>query len=132
MLKVISYVSFCEENTSYIQLKHGQKTMYTKHRKFLPQNHSYHRMKKTFSGSLEDVVVMRPCNSEEVYNQVKNIDIVFGKHQKKKITKKKISKKQSVFFNLPCWCKLEVRHCIDVMHVEKNVCDNVNERPRME
>uniref|UniRef100_A0A151UGQ4 Uncharacterized protein n=1 Tax=Cajanus cajan TaxID=3821 RepID=A0A151UGQ4_CAJCA len=28
-------------------------------------------------------------------------------------------------FNLPYWCKLEVRHCIDVMHVEKNVCDSV-------
>jgi len=25
----------CEENTSYIQLKHGQKTMYTRHQKFL-------------------------------------------------------------------------------------------------
>ena len=67
----------------------------------------------------------RPHNGEEVYNQVKNIDIVFGKHQKKKTTEKNIWKKRSVFFNLPYWRKLEVRHCIDVMHVEKNVCDSV-------
>ena len=28
-------------------------------------------------------------------------------------------------FDLPYWSDLDVRHCIDVMHVEKNVCDNV-------
>ena len=28
-------------------------------------------------------------------------------------------------FDLPYWFDLDVRHCIDVMHVEKNVCDSV-------
>ena len=28
-------------------------------------------------------------------------------------------------FDLPYWFDLDVRHCIDVMHVKKNVCDNV-------
>jgi len=37
-------------------------------------------MKKAFNGSPEVEVVARPCNGEEVYNQVKNIAIVFGKH----------------------------------------------------
>ena len=27
--------------------------------------------------------------------------------------------------DLPYWSDLDVRHCIDVMHVEKNVCDIV-------
>ena len=72
----------CEKNTSYIQLKHDQKNVYTRHRKFIPQNHPYHRMKKTFNGSFEDEVVARPRNGEEMYNQVENIDIVFGKHPK--------------------------------------------------
>ncbi|XP_027936218.1 uncharacterized protein LOC114191244 [Vigna unguiculata] len=115
----------CEKNTSYIQLKHSQKTVYTRHRKFLPRNHPYRRMKKAFNGSPEDEVVARPRNGEEIYNQVENIDIVFGKHPKKKTTEKSIWKKRSIFFNLPYWCKLDVRHCIDVMHVEKNVCDSV-------
>ena len=40
----------CEENTSYIQLKHYHKIMYTRHRKFLPKkNHPYRRMKKAFN-----------------------------------------------------------------------------------
>ena len=33
--------------------------------------------------------------------------------------------KKSIFFDLPCWFDLDVRHCIDVMHVEKNVCDSL-------
>ena len=28
-------------------------------------------------------------------------------------------------FDLSYWSDLDVKHCIDVMHVEKNVCDNV-------
>ncbi|XP_047148938.1 uncharacterized protein LOC124821138 [Vigna umbellata] len=109
----------CEENTSYLQLKHGKKTVYTRHRRFLPRNHPYRRLKKAFNGSPEDDVVCRPSNEEEVYDHVRNIDVVFRKH-KKKTVEKNIWKKQSIFFNLPYWCKLDVRHCIDVMHVEKH------------
>ena len=28
-------------------------------------------------------------------------------------------------FDLPYWVDLDVKHCIDVMYVEKNVCDGV-------
>ena len=66
----------------------------------------------------------RPRNGEEVYNEVKNMDIILGKHHKSTFAKN-VWKKRSIFFNLPYWCKLDVRHCIDVMHVEKNVCDSV-------
>jgi len=36
-----------------------------------------------------------------------------------------LGRKKSIFFDLPYWSKLQVRHCIDVMHVEKNVCDSL-------
>ncbi|XP_020235601.1 uncharacterized protein LOC109815320 [Cajanus cajan] len=116
----------CEENTSYTQLKHWKKIAYTRHRKFLVRSHPYRRLKKTFNGCKEDEIASTPRNGEQVYERVKNINIVFGKTQKKSI-EKNIWKKRSIFFNLPYWCKLDVRHCIDVMHVEKNVCDNVIE-----
>jgi len=64
--------------------------MYKRHQNFLLRNHPYRRMKKTFNGSLEDGIVTRPHNGEEIYNQVKNIDIVFRKLQKKKTTEKNI------------------------------------------
>ena len=35
-------------------------------------------------------------------------------------------KKMSIFFKyLPYWKDLDVRHSIDVMHVEKNMCDSI-------
>jgi hypothetical protein len=34
-------------------------------------------------------------------------------------------KKRSIFFDLPYWSSLEVRHCLDVMHIEKNVCESL-------
>nr|XP_011468494.1 PREDICTED: uncharacterized protein LOC101296414 [Fragaria vesca subsp. vesca] len=33
----------------------------------------------------------------------------------------------SSFFELPYWLTLKIRHNLDVMHIEKNVCDNILE-----
>ncbi|XP_020245205.1 uncharacterized protein LOC109823335 [Asparagus officinalis] len=33
--------------------------------------------------------------------------------------------KFSIFFQLPYWQKLKIRHNLDVMHIEKNICDNI-------
>lgn len=30
-----------------------------------------------------------------------------------------------MFFDSPYWSSLVVRHCLDVMHIEKNVCDDL-------
>ncbi|XP_026384960.1 uncharacterized protein LOC113280563 [Papaver somniferum] len=55
----------------------------------------------------------------------------FGKHpdkrsKKRSRTKKELSwKKKSIFYELPYWSHLKIRHKIDVMHVEKNICDNI-------
>ena len=43
----------------------------------------------------------------------------------KEIPKGQVFKKKSVFLKLPYWEILRVRHCIDVMHVEKNVCESI-------
>jgi len=43
----------CEKDTSYIQLKHGRKIVYTRHRRFLKPHHPYKRLKKAFNGSQE-------------------------------------------------------------------------------
>ena len=33
--------------------------------------------------------------------------------------------KKSIFFDLPYWKDLYVRHNLDVMHIEKNVCESL-------
>ncbi|KAL9674273.1 hypothetical protein QQ045_030544 [Rhodiola kirilowii] len=34
-------------------------------------------------------------------------------------------KKRSIFVDLPYWHSLDIRHCIDVMHIEKNICESL-------
>jgi hypothetical protein len=41
----------------------------------------------------------------------------------KNIEEDDMSKKQSIFWELPYWKDLDVRHSIDVMRVMKNVCE---------
>ncbi|XP_062010312.1 uncharacterized protein LOC133726719 [Rosa rugosa] len=48
-----------------------------------------------------------------------------NKVKKKKDDLKSAWKKKSIFFDLPYWKELYVRHCLDVMHIEKNVCESI-------
>ncbi|KAK2444967.1 hypothetical protein QL285_015951 [Trifolium repens] len=103
----------CEKHTNYHQLKNGKKTVYLGHRKFLNRYHPYRRLRKAFNGYPEDGVAPKPLTGEEVYQQQLDINVVLGKFDKKLV--KNIWKKRSVFFDLPYWSSLDVRHCIDVM-----------------
>ncbi|XP_074374509.1 uncharacterized protein LOC141714912 [Apium graveolens] len=47
------------------------------------------------------------------------------KRQKNKIKSNSPFKKKSIFFDLPYWKHNVSRHNLDVMHIEKNVCDKV-------
>ena len=115
----------CEQNTSFIQLKHGKKRIYTRHRRFLKHYHPYRRLKKPFNGTDECEGSPKLLAGHEVYDQVKDIVTVFGKTYRKDHADKNIWKKKSVFFDLPYWTNLHVQHCLDVMHVKKNVCDSL-------
>jgi len=114
----------CEENTTSQQIKHGRKILYLQHRRFLRSHNPYQRLKKAFNGHQETSTPPTPLTGVEVYEKVNNIDHTFGK-SKMKSPVTNIWNKKSIFFDLPYWSRLEVRHCIDVMHVEKNVCDSL-------
>ena len=61
-----------------------------------------------------------------MFAMVRDLKIVLGKHRSMaKIDKEQVFKKKSVFWQLPYWEHLDVRHSIDVMHVEKNVCESI-------
>ncbi|XP_063936179.1 uncharacterized protein LOC108203846 [Daucus carota subsp. sativus] len=51
----------------------------------------------------------------------------FGKKQKKQKGSSSNSpgKKRSIFYELPYWSSNMVRHNLDVMHIEKNLCDKI-------
>ncbi|KAK9286407.1 hypothetical protein L1049_014803 [Liquidambar formosana] len=58
---------------------------------------------------------------------LKNFKNVWGKGKKRKRSRELVpmSKKKSIFFELLYWEELLMRHNLDVMHVEKNVCENI-------
>jgi len=60
-----------------------------------------------------------------VYDRVKDIDTIFGKTHKRDGSGNYIWKKRSIFFYVPYWCDLHVRHCLDITHVKKNVRDSL-------
>ncbi|XP_028801682.1 uncharacterized protein LOC114756892 [Neltuma alba] len=114
----------CEADTHYHQLKHGRKTVYLGHRRFLDRFQPYRRLKTVFNGTPEHGLAPKPLTGEEVYRKVERIDIMFGKN-KKIVGEKNIWKKKFIFFDLPYWCNLDVRHSLDMMHLEKNICDSL-------
>ena len=85
-------------------------------------------MTAEFDGTVEKGTGPRPYDGKVVHNMVKKIEVVLGKGSgsTSKITPRdQVFKKKSVFWELPYWEFLSVCHCIDVMHVEKNVCQSI-------
>ncbi|RYE23815.1 MAG: DUF4218 domain-containing protein [Sphingobacteriaceae bacterium] len=118
----------CMKDTSSIRLKHGKKTVFLGHRRFLPRDHSYRRLKQAFDGNTEERPPPRILSGEDVYEMVKNVNEVLGKRKWSASTKESFKenpwKKKSIFYDLPYWKSHYVRHCLDVMHIEKNVCES--------
>ncbi|XP_078179598.1 uncharacterized protein LOC144573719 [Carex rostrata] len=119
----------CQDDTDDMWLSNCSKTVYMGHRRFLPTNHAHRKRKKEFNGKTENNKARYPLTGKEVYSRVKDIKVDLGKFKKKggrkKGAPKSCWKKRSIFWNLPYWEHLEVRHCLDVMHVVKNVCDSI-------
>ncbi|XP_074283940.1 uncharacterized protein LOC141608493 [Silene latifolia] len=114
----------CEEDTISDRLVHGGKNVYLCNRRMLHRSHPYRKKMKPFNGKQELRNPPKILSGKEVYEKVKNIENNFGKPYKR-TNNGTLYKKKSIFWDLPYWKHLSVRHCIDVMHVEKNVCDSI-------
>ncbi|KAD7117110.1 hypothetical protein E3N88_04378 [Mikania micrantha] len=90
------------------------------HRRFLPAGHSYRKKKDEFDGNTEHRTMRKRFDA---FSRVENLNIVLGKRTRSK--NESIWKKRSIMWDLPYWKHLDVRHCLDVMHIEKNVCDSL-------
>ncbi|XP_074322886.1 uncharacterized protein LOC141659858 [Apium graveolens] len=115
----------CGDDTVAKNLSHSRNMCFQGHRRYLPRQHPYRRQKAAFNGQQELGNACQPLSGEEVLARQERIDFCFGKEVKKS---KKVEcpwKKKSVFFELEYWKYHHVRHCLDVMHIEKNVCDNL-------
>ncbi|CAM8983989.1 unnamed protein product [Rhodiola kirilowii] len=113
----------CGEETHAHHLKNCRKIVYMGHRHFLSRHHPYRQKKATFNGETEHGIEPRPASGDELLQKIQNITNRFGKPSAR--IEGTPWKKRSIFFDLPYWHTLDVRHCIDVMHVEKIICDSL-------
>ncbi|GJR11198.1 retrovirus-related pol polyprotein from transposon TNT 1-94 [Tanacetum coccineum] len=85
----------CRKDTHCVRLSASSKQSYDGHRRYLPYNHPFRRKKKAFNGQQEFQLAPNLLIGEQIYNELKY------------------------------WRHNSVPHCIDFMHVEKNVCESL-------
>jgi hypothetical protein len=89
--------------------------------------HSFRSMKDQFNGNMKKRHPPSHLTGHKVYKMVKDAHVVLGKRKRtgKNTEEYDMWKKQSIFCDLLYWKDLDVRHSIDLMHVEKNVCESL-------
>ncbi|KAA0062841.1 transposase [Cucumis melo var. makuwa] len=124
--KVLRLVQYVEKRL--LQSDYNmEKNVYMGHRKYLPRHHPYRLQKKNFDGKQEHGNPPQPLSGEAIYFKLKEMIFSCGKKCDKNNNEggNDYWKRRSDFFELPYWKNLHVRHCLDVMHIEKNVCMNI-------
>lgn len=123
---------YCMENNKAFTLANGGKaSFFDCHRRFLPLHHRYRKNRKDFFIGRVEKDVASPCLSgEELHDVVSEYgDIVFGLQSGKQkfpgfgLTHNWV--KRSIFLELPYWKTNLLRHNLDVMHIEKNMFENI-------
>ncbi|KAG7572325.1 hypothetical protein ISN44_As09g006960 [Arabidopsis suecica] len=136
----------CGKDTPSRWLKFSRKFVYMGNRKRLPPGHRYRYKKAWFDNTVEEGNANRIKTGAEIYETLQAFWNDFGKPLDKETKRKRTAleddgvveeeeceesndlwrwKRRSIFFELPYWKDLPVRHNIDVMHVEKNVSDAI-------
>jgi hypothetical protein len=89
--------------------------------------HPFQSIKDKFNGNNKKRRPPPHLTGHEVYEMVKDVHVVLGKQKRtgKNTGEDDMWKKQSIFWELPNWKDLDIRHLIDVMHVEKNECESL-------
>ncbi|GMI88465.1 hypothetical protein HRI_002515800 [Hibiscus trionum] len=144
----------CAAQTCSKWLYNGKKFSYMGHRRWLDENHRFRYEKNMFDGTEEFRKAPEQTIGSDILSMLKHIKFTYGKTNQppnprsKKKTKEvydreleqlsdddfdeeddpneaELWKKRSIFFKLPYWKHNILRHNLDVMHIEKNVCENI-------
>ncbi|KAJ9539492.1 hypothetical protein OSB04_032225 [Centaurea solstitialis] len=115
-------------------LKNGGKPCWFDcHRRWLPETHPFRRDRTGFRVGARVSLGPPPIlTGEEIWEQVRHLPTVY-EGEPFRSSKRKISGfgthhnwvKRSIFWELPYWKTLLIRHNLDVMHIEKNVFENL-------
>ncbi|XP_055959774.1 uncharacterized protein LOC130014845 [Mercurialis annua] len=122
----------CMENTEAFTLPDsGKQSWFDCHRKFLPTGHHFRRNVTDFrKGKQVKHKFGGVRTGDEVLAEVDGLGFKRAYETDAKATNADLSKgrcwnRKSIFWDLPYWKTNVIRHNLDVMHIEKNVFDNV-------
>ncbi|KAI5317911.1 hypothetical protein L3X38_037618 [Prunus dulcis] len=106
---------------------HAGKVCYLGHQRWLPWDHEWREKDKEFDGNTECRLRPREWSGDEILEQLNRLDFApFGKTVSRTRPSTHLNwMHKPMFFELPYWSKLKLRHNLDVMHVEKNVFDTL-------
>ena len=109
----------------------GKQSWFDNHCKFLPANHPFCRNRTAFRKNKTMTIVPPVVRSgDDILTEIQSLGL-------KKVTAMDATgtngpicktcgwRKHSIFWDLPYWRSNLIRHNLDVMHIEKNVFDNV-------
>ncbi|XP_024178852.2 uncharacterized protein LOC112184856 [Rosa chinensis] len=127
----------CMEETDSTRLHNGKKECFMGHRRWLDEDHQYRGWRNNFNGFPEHRDRPKLMTGSDCLRDISGLKFQYGKGTKSPLTRKRSRskgvpepykgnwRKISIFFDLPYWEHLLLRHNLDVMHIEKNVTDSV-------
>ena len=120
---------YCDEDPCSYSLRN--KIGFLDHRRFLPEDHTW-RTNRSFNGKIEKRGKPRTFTADEVMARVNGVCYVPGKNpDMPKTRKRKHNENEPVWhlkvslYDLEYWPKLKLHQNLDVMHIEKNICENI-------
>ena len=120
------------EDTDAFYLTHGHKMRWFDcHRRYTKGDHRFRNNRTDFKKGKRErrgPPVLR--DGFEILDQIDSMGLmkiteVGAEEHNTAVSRGSGWKKKSIFWDLPYWATLQVRHNLDVMHIEKNVFDNV-------
>ncbi|CAL1399233.1 unnamed protein product [Linum trigynum] len=119
----------CNRETDYLRLQFGSKEFYLGHRRWLDKDHPWRRSRK-FDGKSDFRARPQLLTGQQLLDQV---TFALGSEQASSSRKRKRGasnpslnwKTKAAFWGLPYWTSIALRHNLDVMHVEKNISENL-------
>ncbi|XP_056689286.1 uncharacterized protein [Spinacia oleracea] len=115
----------CHYDTQSRWLDYSRKFCYRETRIFLDPAHPWRHDKRNFNGEIEERTAPLQLKGTEIEELLRDFPNEFGKKQKKKPDEEVPWRKLPILFILPYWKHCTNRHNLDVMHIEKNIFDNI-------
>ncbi|XP_024630664.2 uncharacterized protein [Medicago truncatula] len=120
----------CMKDTKAFYLKNGRKnSWFDCHRCFTPDDHEFRRKRNRFrKDTIEKDGPPPKITSNEIFCRVSALWRFPDVGQRVRYEGYDVEHnwtKRSIFWDLPYWKDNLLRHNMDVMHIEKNFCDNI-------